>query len=120
MKPVILDWGWMYDILQCPDYIADNINSYQMQFDKWLYDKTNDHGYWVAYPPYGSVGFPDPYGPRDPNGQDGISWGVDALIDWLNRFAVRVDQKVSLIEFQLDDRLRIDEMVDAGVIRIFG
>ena len=112
----------MYDIIQCPDYIADDINNYQMQFDKWLYSKTNDHGYWVAYPPLGSVGLPDPYGPRDLKGQDGISWGVEALIEWLNRFVVpdNTDEKVSLIAFQLDDRLELDEMVKAGIIRIYG
>jgi len=121
MKPIIIDWGWRFDVIQCPDFIADNINDYQMQFDQWLGDKNNDHGYWVSYPPV-EPGFPDPYHPRDPDGKDAVSWGVVEFMEWLNEFIEfnDSDEKVTLIEFQLYDRVRIQKMVDTGITRIYG
>ena len=112
MKPVILDWGWWYDVIQCPDYIANDIRQYQMQFDKWLFDENSEHGYWVSYP--------DPA--IESTDKVALSWDVEAFINWLNRFVVNenMNEKVSLIEFQSADRLSIDEMVKAGIPRIYG
>jgi len=121
MKQIIIDWGWFYDVFQCPDYIVDDIQNYEAQFYQWLENKDNDHGYWGAYP-QAEAGIPDPYLPRDPNGQDFVCWGVEALIDWLNKYAINRDndEKVVLTEFQFDDRDILQKMVDSGIVRIYG
>lgn len=36
-----------YYLLSVPDYVAQDIEHYKLDFDKWLRDESNDHGYWV-------------------------------------------------------------------------
>ena len=74
MSLVIIEWEYEYDLLECPSLVAESIKEYQQQFDKWLYDKSNDHGYWVTESLHKTN--PDE------------SFGVDAFVDWLNRFVL--------------------------------
>lgn len=47
MKKVAIEFTYHTDILGVPDFVYNNIRKYQKSFDKWLYDKENDHNYWV-------------------------------------------------------------------------
>ena len=35
-----------YYLLSIPDQIAPDIQHYRQEFDQWLRDPENDHGYW--------------------------------------------------------------------------
>lgn len=55
------------DVIIVPDNV-ENIEEIQLDFFKWLFDKKNNHKYWVY--------------------EDGekkyCSYGVDAFVEWLN------------------------------------
>ena len=36
VKKVILKWSYYEDIILCPDYVAENLQEYQEQFDIWI------------------------------------------------------------------------------------
>ena len=44
---IALQFTYHADIISVPEEIGIKINKYQQKFDKWLYDKENDHGHWV-------------------------------------------------------------------------
>jgi hypothetical protein len=85
MKRFVIEIEYDRHLVQSRDEIVDNLESLYADFNDWLRDKSNDHGYWVA-----TDGDPnDPkdsrYGaPRDPNGRDGLCFDADAFIKWLN------------------------------------
>lgn len=57
------------DVIECPQYVADNLKSYQRKFDKWIYDRKNQHGYWV----------------KDPaDGGWAVCFDGEAFLNWLN------------------------------------
>jgi hypothetical protein len=129
-----MDWGWDCDFLQCPDFIADNIHRYQTEFDKWLYDKSNDHGLWLAFesPEYFETqGIPSPYEgyDYDPNGRDGVCWGADDFINWINKFVLHDEAEKVVLHHSLhgpnfkrrDENScdAIEDMVTKGVPRIY-
>jgi len=94
MSIVIIEIEYYYYLMECPDFVAGNIFDYQHQFDVWMSDKSNDHGYWRSLEPpeyFTERGFSDPHeGMRDPNtnGNDVLCYGEDAFVDWLNRFVL--------------------------------
>ncbi len=47
MKQVALEFTYHTDIISVPDGIVGKIKKIQNAFDKWLYDKSNDHRYWI-------------------------------------------------------------------------
>lgn len=47
MKKVAVEFIYHTDIIEVPDHIARSISRVQRKFDKWLYDKSNDHGCWI-------------------------------------------------------------------------
>ena len=55
MSHIILACGQSgYCIISVPPRIAENASQYQKAFDKWLMDRSNDHGYWQADPDCGA------------------------------------------------------------------
>lgn len=48
MKKVAVEFTYHTDIIEVPDHIARSISKVQQKFDKWLYDKSNDHGCWIV------------------------------------------------------------------------
>lgn len=36
-----------YYLLSAPDRVAQDIYKYMGEFNRWLYNENNDHGYWV-------------------------------------------------------------------------
>ena len=72
-----------FDIIDLPEEIVDKIDTIQPQFFKWLFDKKNNHDYWIC--------------------EDGVkmycSYGSEAFIDWLNNYILdRSAKKATIIE----------------------
>jgi hypothetical protein len=67
-------------LIECETQIAENIEDIRREFDEWLYDKTNGHGLWAAYPDNPSCDLPNVT-----NDRDGISYGIADFLAWLNR-----------------------------------
>ncbi|MDR0916535.1 MAG: hypothetical protein LBN02_05030 [Oscillospiraceae bacterium] len=63
------------DLLDVPERISQDIMAIQQLFFNWLYDKTNDHRYWIY---------------RDGE-KFGCSYGSDAFVDWLNTHYLNAD-----------------------------
>ena len=85
MKQFVIEIEYDRHLVQASDEVVDNLESLYRDFNDWLGNKDNDHGYWVAmdgnpadptHPNYGM--------PRDPNGRDGLCFGADAFLKWLN------------------------------------
>lgn len=53
------------DIIEVPEFVAARIREYRNLFLDWLYDKSNDHKYWVGE-------------------KDGVCYDTDAFVEWLN------------------------------------
>lgn len=69
MRKIALHFTYYYDIIAVPKDIAKNIEKIRRQFDKWLYDKTNDHGYWLCI-----------------NGKkQAVSFDSNAFVEYLNK-----------------------------------
>lgn len=61
------------DLIECPDDILENIEDLQEKFWKWLFDKNNDHKYWIYK-----------------NDQKfGCCYRADAFVEWLNQYVLR-------------------------------
>ncbi len=93
MGRVILKWTYEDDMIECPDYISSNIIDYVNRFDNWMYNKNNQHGHWT----------------KDCFNNDGVCFGSEDFIDWLNNNVVQpTDKKVFFVkrDFQANE----DEM----------
>ena len=93
MSIVIIEIEYHYYLMECSAFVADNIKDYQWQFDAWMSDKSNDHGYWGKHEPqeyFVKRGIPDPYDMgRDPDGKDYLCYNEEAFVDWLSRFVLQ-------------------------------
>ena len=47
MKRIFLKFTYHSDLIEVPDKVAQDIQKIRLKFDKWLYDKSNNHSYWV-------------------------------------------------------------------------
>ncbi len=88
MKLVALDFAYYINIISVPDHIADHIQHYQQKFDSWLFDKANDHGYWVII-----------------NGKkEAVSFGTNAFLDYLNSYEISPnDEKATLFQEEVSE-----------------
>jgi hypothetical protein len=60
------------DIIDCPVDILNNLTEYRKQFIDWLFDKENNHSYWIYK-----------------NGkQYGCCYRSEAFVEWLNNFVL--------------------------------
>ncbi|MBQ7161120.1 MAG: hypothetical protein IJR90_05385 [Clostridia bacterium] len=48
MEKIALEFTYEKYILSVPSDIAKDIKKIQRAFDKWLYDKSNNHGLWIV------------------------------------------------------------------------
>mgnify|MGYP007114069741 FL=1 len=48
VKKVILKWSYYEDIILCPDYVAENLQEYQKQFDIWINQPEQEKKYQVT------------------------------------------------------------------------
>lgn len=78
MGLIFLKFTYHGELVECPDYISNHLDKYQLDFDKWLSAEDSNHNYWV-------VDF------NDPNSSMGLCFGSDAFVDWLNEYVI--DQK---------------------------
>lgn len=91
MGEVLLKWTYESDMIECPSYISDNIHEYVKQFDNWMYNKNNNHGYWA----------------KDSFCNEVICFGSEVFVDWLNTNIIQQDEK--LVEFVKRDFQATDE-----------
>jgi len=69
------------DLIDCPNEICDDISKYQTKFLKWLFDKNNDHKYWVYK-----------------NGEKfGCCYRSNAFVEWLNKFVINDNHKIATV-----------------------
>ena len=68
MRVIVLKFEYEEHYIKVPEIIFNNIKKIRKEFDKWLYDKNNNHGYWVIV-----------------NGvKKGVSYDASVFIDYLN------------------------------------
>jgi hypothetical protein len=61
------------DVIDIPEHILANIENVQNLFFKWLFDKSNDHNYWVYE-----------------NGKKKYcSYRSEAFVEWLNDYLLK-------------------------------
>ena len=74
-----------FDIIDVPDSIANNINDIQQEFFNWLFDESNDHGYWIIS-----------------NGIKCCAYGTKEFVKWINdNLAYESDEKAKIISRNL-------------------
>ena len=83
MKRVAIEIEYYTDIIEIPDNILNKIELYQYQFDKWIYNRENEHEYWIKK-----------------NGRKiGVGFGSEAFVDYLNLFCLNgSSEKAKLLE----------------------
>ncbi|WP_338472674.1 hypothetical protein R4Z10_08055 [Niallia sp. XMNu-256] len=89
---MIVKVEFMYDkdteYISCPAKVGRNIRQLQRDFDKWLYNRENNHPYWVA-------------AAEDEEGNKiyGVCFNAEAFVFWLNNVRFNKGKKVAkLIE----------------------
>lgn len=81
------------DIVNIPDEVAENLDEVVSEFYKWMFDKTNNHKYWVI----------------EENKKKYCSYTTEAFIDWINEFITK-EEKATIIAIssrQIDETLPI-------------
>ena len=74
MKKIYVKVMYTLSEVMVPDYIANDIKKYRKMFNKWLFDKDNNHGYWEKI-----------------NGRNyGVCFDVNAFVLYLNDFYERL------------------------------
>lgn len=79
------------DIVNMPSEIVDNLDEVVNKFFAWMFDKSNNHKYWVI------EGSEKKY----------CSYSTEAFIEWLNQFIIK-GKKATIIAIsteQIDDTL---------------
>jgi hypothetical protein len=80
---VVVEFDCDADIIDCPDNIIDNLIDYSDLFLKWLFDKNNNHSYWMY---------------EDGNKYGG-SYRSEAFVEWLNIFILGdLEDKAKVLE----------------------
>ena len=69
------------DIIDVPKRIIDDIENIQKSFFAWMFDKKNDHQYWIY----------------DAEEKKYCSYGTDAFVDWLNEHILKDTQAKAMV-----------------------
>ena len=87
MQKIALSFTYYTDIIEMTDEIAKHIKKYQNAFDKWLYDKNNEHGLWVYI-----------------NGKKkAVSFDSSDFVNYLNTYIIRDNNmKVRIVQSGLE------------------
>ena len=86
------------DMIECPDFIVKDLESYQGEFSKWLCNEENDHNYWVYK-----------------NGEKyGCNYRSEAFVEWLNTFVLNTCAEKARV---IDKKLNRDAI--KGIPKIF-
>ena len=81
------------DIVNIPDEVAENLDEVVSEFFKWMFDKTNNHKYWVM----------------EEGKKKYCSYTTEAFIDWINEFITK-EEKATIIAIssrQIDETLPV-------------
>ena len=83
---IALQYTYHVDIIYVPSYLGEKIKKIQNKFDKWLYDKSNDHGNWIIK-----------------NGKKvAVSFDTDTFVTYINEHhLVDTKEKAYLVEREL-------------------
>ena len=79
---VNLVFDYYTDVINVPDEIGTQIKKYQKKYDKWLYNKDNNHQYWEK----------DEYGKKL-----GVGICSDAFVYWLNSFVLNDGEQKAVV-----------------------
>ena len=81
MKEIILQFTYDCTLISVPSDIEKNIQTIRKNFDKWLYDKSNNHDYWVYI-----------------NGaKKAVSFDAEAFVRYLNEYHIVEQRKKAYI-----------------------
>lgn len=83
MVKIRVDFSTDADIIECPKWIVPELESYQANFLEWLFDKKNNHAYWVYK-----------------NGEKyACRYRSQAFVEWINMFVLQDNlEKSSVLE----------------------
>ncbi len=88
---VLLDFTYSCCLIYIPDELAndkDTVKSLAQQFDKWLYDKNNDHGLWIY----------------ENNKKYAVSFDGSDFVNWINQeFLYQKNDKAEVLNDNYDD-----------------
>ena len=81
------------DIVNIPDEVAENLDEVVNEFFKWMFDKTNNHKYWVL----------------EEGEKKYCSYSTEAFIDWINQFIAKEERAaiIAISSSRIDDTLPI-------------
>lgn len=88
---VFIKFDCYADIVEVPEAITQSLSKYKRKFLNWMYDRKNDHGYWVKV--------------SDGKGSwyYGVEYGSDAFVKWLNKRVIKDKyEKAVIVERDLD------------------
>ena len=85
MKKVIVQFTYDAYTIEVPKEVARCIRRHQESFDKWLYDKSNDHGLWEIV-----------------NGEkQAVAFGIEHFVAYLNNNVLRsCPRKVKIVKVE--------------------
>ena len=73
------------DIIDVPDIVGIRIKKYRNQFLDWIYNKKNNHGYWI----------------KGDDGKGGwfygVQFGSDAFVKWLNSKVIKSSDSQAVV-----------------------
>lgn len=76
------------DIIDIPERIFQDIEDLQQSFFKWIFNKSNDHKYWVL---------------GDNGEKIYCSYCVDAFIEWLNEYTIHdMEEKARCVQMNVE------------------
>ena len=80
---IALEFTYYTDIISVPDGIAVKMKKFQRSFDKWLYNKDNNHGNWIIE-----------------NGRKmAVSFDTETFVEYLNNFCLNdSDEKAFVVK----------------------
>ncbi len=85
MGKIILNWTYYSDMVECPDYISNNLLEYQFKFDEWVSDRNTQPSYWVKHE-IGGITY------------EGVSFSSDAFTEWLKKNIIQAGEDVFFIK----------------------
>lgn len=81
MKEIVLQFTYHSDLIKVPTDVEENIRAIRKKFDKWLYDKSNEHSYWVYL-----------------NGQKkAVSYDTEAFVKYINEHHISDQNKKAYV-----------------------
>ena len=73
MKKIVVQFTYDVYTIEVPSKVAASIHRHQESFDKWLYDKSNEHGLWEIV-----------------NGEKlAVAFGIEDFVAYLNNYVLK-------------------------------